>query len=116
MTRPLKAKVDSIRAMGTKIATEPMQDLEQMNREIAGVYLATGPYGAFGVLGGSLGEALDEVKRAAQEYLAAKRGQLSDIHDRAYDTANTYVDGDGNAARTAANIPDGTGQPLTVDG
>ncbi|MEV4017836.1 hypothetical protein AB0J35_45830 [Nonomuraea angiospora] len=98
------AQVDSIREMGRNLAAAPMRDLERMSSAIGHVDLSSGAYGAFGLLGGSLGQAFDDVKRAALTYLTAKRAEVSGIHDKAYSTANTYVDGDGNAGRTAADI------------
>ncbi|MBB5778875.1 hypothetical protein [Nonomuraea jabiensis] len=94
----------SIREMGRNIAAAPMRDLERMSSAIRHVNLSAGAYGAFGLLGGSLEQAFDDVKRAALTYLAAKRAEVSGIHDKAYGTANTYVDGDANAGRTAADI------------
>jgi hypothetical protein len=103
----IEAQTDSIREMGRNIAGAPMRELEEMIRVIAQVHLSSGSYGAFGLLGGSLGQAFDEVKQAAQQYVAAKRAQVADIHDKAYDTANGYVDGDANAGRIAADMPNG---------
>ncbi|MEW1837337.1 hypothetical protein AB0392_05205 [Nonomuraea angiospora] len=97
-------QADSIREMGRNLAAAPMRDLERMSSAIGHVDLSSGAYGAFGLLGGSLGQAFDDVKRAAVTYLRAKRAEVSAIHDKAYSTANTYVDGDGNAGRAAADI------------
>ncbi|NBE97391.1 hypothetical protein FE391_30150 [Nonomuraea sp. KC401] len=99
------AQAESIRAMGRNMASAPMHDLEAMSRAIGQVELTSGAYGAFGLLGGSLGQALDEVKTAALKYLSDKRDQVADIHDRAYSTANGYVDGDASAAGLAADMP-----------
>ncbi|MEO3789181.1 hypothetical protein ABGB14_03170 [Nonomuraea sp. B10E15] len=101
------AQVESIRAMGRNMAAAPMHDLEEMSRAIGQVELTSGAYGAFGLLGGSLGQALDDVKAAARGYLSAKRDQVADIHDKAYSTANGYTDGDASAARLAAGMPAG---------
>jgi hypothetical protein len=98
---------DTIRELGRMLADKPMRDLEDMNRPIAALNLSTSDaWAMFGLLlGTSLGSALDEVKLAAQQYLAAKRGELAGIHDKAFDTANQYVNGDVQAADLAAKIP-----------
>ncbi|NUO96381.1 MAG: hypothetical protein HOW71_00860 [Nonomuraea sp.] len=106
-TEPVAAQIDSIRQMGRNMAAAPMRDMEELMSVLARLDLSAGAYGAFGLLGGALGQAFDEVKQAAQQYVAAKRAELSGIHDKAYDTANGYVDGDGSAARLAANLPGG---------
>ncbi|MET7337341.1 hypothetical protein [Nonomuraea sp. NPDC005650] len=98
------AQVESIRQMGRNMAAAPMRDLERMYSAIGYVDLSAGAYGAFGVLGFSLGQAFDDVRKAAQDYLRAKRAEVAGIHDKAYSTANTYVDGDGTAGQAAANI------------
>ncbi|MEV0380475.1 hypothetical protein [Nonomuraea sp. NPDC050643] len=106
MVDKIAVEAESIREMGRKMADAPMRDLEEMARTVAQIELsAMGAYGAFGLLGGSLGESFDQVKRAAQQYLAGKRGEVSDIHNKAYDTANGYTGGDGDAARIAGQIP-----------
>ncbi|MFI6740028.1 hypothetical protein ACIBI9_44505 [Nonomuraea sp. NPDC050451] len=97
-------QVGSIREMGRNMVAAPMRDLERMSSAIGHVDLSSGAYGAFGLVGGSLEQAFDVVKRAALAYLTVKRAQASGIHDKAYSTANTYVDGDGNAGRAAADI------------
>ncbi|MEO3884302.1 hypothetical protein [Nonomuraea sp. B5E05] len=99
------AQVESIREMGRSMAAAPMRDLEEMSRAIGQVELTSGAYGAFGLFGGSLGQALDDVKAAARRYLSAKRDEVADIHDKAYSTANGYMDGDASAAGPAADMP-----------
>ncbi|TDE49728.1 hypothetical protein E1295_20140 [Nonomuraea mesophila] len=99
------AQVESIREMGRNMVAAPMHDLEEMSRAIGRVELTSGAYGAFGLLGGSLGQAFDDVKAAARTYLSAKRDEVADIHDRAYGTANDYTDGDASAAGLAAGMP-----------
>ncbi|MEV4564428.1 hypothetical protein AB0K12_11735 [Nonomuraea sp. NPDC049419] len=95
---------DSVREMGRDLADTPMRDLEEMTRAVARVRLSSGAYGAFGMLGGALGRSFDEVNEAAQRYLLAKRDQVAELHDRAYDTANGYVDGNAASASVAATM------------
>ncbi|MGR6922173.1 hypothetical protein ACU635_48665 [[Actinomadura] parvosata] len=95
------AQIESIRTLGRSMADRPMSELETMLRGISQVELSSGAYGAFGLLGTSLGDAFDEVKRAAQRYLLAKRDEASGIHDKAFDSANAYLDAD---QRGAANV------------
>jgi hypothetical protein len=96
--------VESMRHMARAIADAPMRDLEDMNRDVARIALTPGAFGAFGSMGGALGDAFDEVKLAAQTYLAAKRAQIAGIHDKAYDSANSYADGDSQAGQAAAGM------------
>ena len=95
---------DSVRGLGRDLAGSPMRDLEEMTRAVARVRLSSGAYGAFGMLGSALGRSFDEVNEAAQRYLLAKRDQIAEMHDKAYDTANAYVEGDAASAATAANL------------
>jgi hypothetical protein len=97
-------QVDSIRELGRNMVAAPMRDLERMSSAIGHVDLSSGAYGAFGLIGGSLDPAFEDVKRAALAYLRAKRAEAAGIHDKAYGTANTYVDGDGTAGRVSADI------------
>ena len=101
----IEVEIESLRAMGQAVAARPMRELEGMGSAITRVDLSAGAYGAFGILGGSIGQALDEVKAAALQYLAAKREEVSQIHVKAYQTANGYVAGNQEAARLAADIP-----------
>lgn len=100
----VKVQIDSVREMGRLLAATPMRDLESMNQTIAQVQLSFGANGAFGVLGAALGSACDEIKENAQRYLQEKRGQLADLHEKAMDTANTYVDGENSATTVAADM------------
>jgi hypothetical protein len=97
-------QVESLREMARSMADVPMRDLEEMIRAIGQVALEAGSFGAFGTMGGSLGDAFEEVRLAALKYLAAKRAQVSEIHNKAYDSSNTYLDGDGQAAQKAADL------------
>jgi hypothetical protein len=100
----VKVQIDSVREMGRLLAADPMRDLEHMNQTIAQVRLSSGANGAFGVLGAALGGACDEVKENAQRYLQEKRRHLAGLHEKAMDTANTYVDGNNSATIVAANM------------
>ncbi|SEF80308.1 hypothetical protein SAMN05444920_101706 [Nonomuraea solani] len=102
----IAVEAESIREMGRNMIDEPMRDLDELARTVARIELsAVGGYGVFGLLGSSLGDAFDEVKLAAQTYVADKRKQVADIHTKAYDTANGYVGGDTDAATIAAKMP-----------
>ncbi|MER6942886.1 hypothetical protein ABT294_02570 [Nonomuraea sp. NPDC000554] len=98
----LKVEVDTILDMGRRIADAPMKQLDRLNATVSAVELSSGSYGVFGILGGSLGQAHDEVKEAARHYLASRREHVAGIRRKAFDTANQYGEGDGDAARTAA--------------
>lgn len=97
---------DSVRDMGDRLAGAPMNGLDELVHVVAGIELRAADYGLFGMLGGSLGDAFDQVKLAAHQYLSATRAEVAQMRMKAFDTANTAVQGDGAAARVAAGITD----------
>ena len=104
--RGLEMDVESVRQVGRNLGDAPMRHLDELIGAVASIELSSGSYGAFGLLGTSLGDAFDEVKKAAHDYLEASRQQVSRMKSKAFDTANQSVQGDGAAARVAAGITD----------
>ncbi|GAA2697008.1 hypothetical protein [Nonomuraea recticatena] len=107
-SRKLEVEVESVRRLGRELTNAPMQLLDSLGKTIAAAELSSAAYGAFsvfGVIGGSLGDAHDEVKRAAEQYIQARRKELSDMHKKAFETANTYVEGDAQAIAASPEKP-----------
>ncbi|WP_219470217.1 hypothetical protein [Nonomuraea rhizosphaerae] len=102
----IEMDVDSLRDVGHRLGGAPMTELNNLVHVVAGIDLRGTHYGAFGMLASSLGDAFDQVKLAAHQYLSATRRELSDMRTKTFDTANTTVMGDGAAARRSAGITD----------
>ncbi|MFD1540615.1 hypothetical protein [Nonomuraea guangzhouensis] len=98
----MRMDADSVREMGRNLGKQPMEHLNDMTRVVAGLNVHARHYGLFGFFGSSLEDALDQVKLAAHQYVAATRHELAEMESKAFDTANTAVQGDGAASGVMA--------------
>lgn len=103
----MRMDADSVREVGRNLGKKPMKHLNDMTRVVAGLNVHARHYGLFGFFGSALEDALDQVKLAAHQYVSATRHELAEMESKAFDTANTAVQGDGAAARAASGVTTG---------